>query len=326
MTSTDSLPDNDSTRLEPAITVIIVTWNRKLDLLEMLSSLDKQTFRDFEVVVVDQGSKDGTSDAVREQFPAARLVTLPENCGVCVGKNVGVSYARGEIVFFLDDDAIVSETALEIVWNEFMNQNDIGIVSGKVADYYTGEIQRNYWVYPDYQIPRSEQRFEAAVFSAGIHAVRRRVFDVVGLYDDFLIFGPEEFGLSIRCFAAGFRIVYNPNIVLRHKGRYRMGWDSERWLLFVCGRLLIVLRYYPFPGALTVLFEYVVGYFFQAIRNRYLGAYIRALAGVVRRLPIVLARHHPLDRKSFKAYRELENSQRGPFLYRLRHELLRSRR
>ncbi len=320
------MPDQKSIQPKPGISVIILTWNRKADVLEMLESLEKQTFRDFEVVVIDQASVDGTSEAIVERFPHVRIMTLRENLGVPGGRNVGVSLACGEILFFLDDDATLDVRSLENAWNEFDRHPDVGIVTGRVADYYTGEMQRAYWVYPDYQLPQSENRFETFTFSGGVHAIRKSVLEVTGLYDDLIVFGPEEYGLSLRCFAAGYKIVYNPAIVLRHKGRHRLGWDADRWQLYLRGRLFVALFYCPLPELLPILFEYLVGHLIQAIRNGFVQAYLGALMSVIQQWSAVLAHRRPLNRRSFQAFRELERRQRGPLAYRIQHELFRLRR
>lgn len=309
----------------PAISVIIITWNRKNDVIEMLRSLIEQTFTNFEVIVVDQASVDETSENVGILFPHVRIIRLDHNHGVAGGRNIGIQHARSEIMVFLDDDAVLEKNGLASVWEEFSSEKNIGIIAGKVVDYYTGELQRAHWSYPDYQITKSDTRFETYTFSGGIHAVRKKVFEHVGQYDEMIFFGPEEYGLSMRTFAAGFKIIYLPTFILRHKGRARLGWGVERWRLFVEGKIFLMILYCPFPIMFYVILEYALGYLIQAIRNFFLFAYFKTIIRVFLKLPILIRYRNPIDINAFNGFRKLEQLQRGPIAYRIRNELFRTR-
>ena len=78
-----------------SISVVIVNWNSKNDLGECLESLEKQDERDFEVIVVDNGSVDGSIELVRERFPAVKLVENDENVGFAEACNRGMEQATG---------------------------------------------------------------------------------------------------------------------------------------------------------------------------------------------------------------------------------------
>src|SRR5437870_4435895 len=87
------------------ISVVVVNWNGKTLLPDCLQSLRSQTFPDVEILVVDNGSTDGSADWVRQNFPEFRLVQLNENRGFAGGNNAGIIQARGEWIALLNNDA-----------------------------------------------------------------------------------------------------------------------------------------------------------------------------------------------------------------------------
>lgn len=88
----------------PKASVLIVNWNGVRHLPECLDSLTAQSFGDFEVVLVDNGSTDGSVFLVRERYPQVRLVGLPENAGFAGGNNAGLAHCRGEYIVTLNND------------------------------------------------------------------------------------------------------------------------------------------------------------------------------------------------------------------------------
>ena len=89
----------------PLVSVLIITWNRRDDVLAAVGSVCDQAYRNYEVIVVDNGSTDGTADALQQAYPAVTVVHLDRNTGVAEGRNAGITVAKGEIVFILDSDA-----------------------------------------------------------------------------------------------------------------------------------------------------------------------------------------------------------------------------
>ncbi len=84
--------------------MVIANWNGSALLRACLASLDRQTYPDFEVIVVDNGSSDDSIAMVRAEFPAARLLPLPSNGGFSVASNAGIRAARGEVLVMLNND------------------------------------------------------------------------------------------------------------------------------------------------------------------------------------------------------------------------------
>jgi GT2 family glycosyltransferase len=308
------------------MSVIIITWNRKNDIIEMLNSLTAQTFKNFDIIVVDQASVDGSSELIAELFPCVRVIRLPENIGVAGGRNIGISNTEAEIVVILDDDAILGQNGLQVIYDEFQREPSIGIIGGKVVDYHTGELQRAYWPYPEYQLTQSNKRFITFTFAGGVHALKTAVLKRVGNFDETIFFGPEEYGLSMRVVTAGYKIIYSPDLILSHKGSARLGWGEDRYRLFIEGRLILLILYCPGPILAYKIVEFLMGFLVQSIFNRRLTIYWDALINVNKRRQKLISMRSPIAREAYAKFQKLERSQRGPFLFRIKNELFRRRR
>ena len=103
----------------PAISVLIVNWNRQDFIKATLEDLRKHWYPGMEVLVVDNGSTDGTPDMIAEQFPEVRLLRLEENVGQCKGLNIGLESVRSDIVVSLDNDATLREGSFERIISKF---------------------------------------------------------------------------------------------------------------------------------------------------------------------------------------------------------------
>ena len=95
------------------LTVIIPNYNGKKYLGDCLRSLEKQTFIAFDVIIVDNGSTDGSADYIKANWPNVELIELSENTGFANAVNVGIKAADSEYVFLLNNDTCCDEYALE---------------------------------------------------------------------------------------------------------------------------------------------------------------------------------------------------------------------
>jgi len=116
----------------PRVTVIVPAFQSEARISSTLHRLERQTFGDFEVIVVNDGSTDRTSAAVRramEADPRIRLIEQTRNCGIATARNVGIEVARGELLAFLDDDDLWLSRKLELQVMRFDAARDAAVVS-----------------------------------------------------------------------------------------------------------------------------------------------------------------------------------------------------
>ncbi len=210
------------------ISVIILNYNGISHLEECLGSLAKQLFRDFETILVDNGSVDGSAAFVRERFPEVKLIELNENTGFCKGNNIGISHAKGEFVAFLNNDTSVDEQWLAALHKALSADAKAGFCASKVLFYDNRELvdtvgdaistcgapfKRGHMRRGD-MFDQSEYIFGASG-SAAIY--RRSMLEDAGALDEdfFAIF--EDGDLSFRCQLMGYKCIFEPNAIVYHK-------------------------------------------------------------------------------------------------------------
>jgi len=165
----------------PLISVIVLTYNRKEELRKTLKTIEKQTIQDKEILVVDNGSNDGTSKMLHDEFPVVRIISMPNNSGTA-GRNAGLKSVCGRILVTLDDDVgFADNKTLEQLVEIFENVN-AEVVCFKILSAETGEIQANNWYHPKSLVHYGKTRLETDYISEGAAAVKRDIFMKTGYY------------------------------------------------------------------------------------------------------------------------------------------------
>ncbi len=216
----------------PRVSVVIVNYNGWHHLEECLTSLQHQTFRDFEVIVVDNGSSDGSPEWVRRSFPEVRLVENRENRGFCGGNNDGIAVARGELLFLLNNDTVLEERCLEEL-TAFMDTAPPHCIGAfPLALFHSapsfinggGVVWNRNNLWRDHRmglLDSGRLREPERVFGSMFVAVmfRRREFLDMGGFDESMFTYGEDFDLSYRANALGHTLFLVPRARLYHKFR-----------------------------------------------------------------------------------------------------------
>lgn len=213
----------------PRVSVIIPHWNGRQHLHDCLTSLRQQTFANHEVILVDNGSTDGSQEYVRREFPEVVLIDLDKNRGFTGACNAGYAVSRGEFVCLLNNDTETDPRWIEVLVNTFERHPRAGIVAGKMllfdqrdhfhtaGDYYrVNGIPGNRGVW---QVDHGQYDREEPVFSAcgGAAAYRRAMVDQIGFLDDAFFFSCEDIDLAWRAHLAGWEVIYAPGAIVYHK-------------------------------------------------------------------------------------------------------------
>lgn len=139
--STSFSPQTASTF--PLVYIIILNWNSKADTIECLQSLHKLQYPNFRVVFVDNGSTDGSEDAVRSAFSSVEVIQTGCNLGYAGGNNVGIRYALAhgaDYVWLLNNDTVVAERALTHLVDTALNNLHTAFIGSKI--YYHNSPKR----------------------------------------------------------------------------------------------------------------------------------------------------------------------------------------
>ena len=311
--------------------VVVVNWNRKELLQACLESLSRQTHRSFEVVVVDNGSADGSPVLVEQMaktYPVPlTLIVNSTNLGFCAANNQGISSTTTELVALLNNDAEAETGWLEALEQAIRREKDVGMAASKILVWEdpTRIDKCGHLIYPDGQnrgrgsgqTDRGQfSRTEEVLWPDGCAAMYRREMleDVGGFDEDFFAYADDaELGLRARW--AGWRCLYTPDAVVRHHRGATLGLGSARRLTLIeRNRVLLAVKLFPWSllwanGAF--LLARIGAGMWAAVRNRgeirhYPGmggkftaalALLRGMAQAVPQIPATLRKRRALRDK-----------------------------
>ena len=285
------------------VSVVVATRNRQQRLLESLQRLTASM--PDEVIVVDNGSSDGTAEAVRRAFPHVRVLQLATNRG-SAARTVGAQAARNEIVAFSDDDSWWAPGALDRAAHHFARHPRLGLIAARILvgeddrlDPVSAEMARSPLPTPPWLPGPSVLGFVACG-----SVVRRAAYLGAGGFSDLLFFLGEERLLALDLATAGWDLVYAVEVVAHHHPAERRP-SAERRALVQRNDLLTVWLRRPARRALSATACLAARAPHDAVARR-------ALAGALRRLPRALAARRRLPQHVERALRLLEDTDRRP--------------
>lgn len=211
------------------LSFVIITYNRPADTLELLQNIstlnDAATLLRDVIIVNNASSSDYTQ--VKNYIAAETSIPFkyfdaPSNLGVTRGRNFALQFAKGEIIIFLDDDAVLqNNNALQNIVRSFnqpgIDERETAIVSFKVLYYDTLQMQVNGLPHKKYNRYKDKQEFFTYYFAGGAHAIKRKVLNETGNLPEEFFYGMEEYDLSYRILEKGYCIKYDASIVMLHK-------------------------------------------------------------------------------------------------------------
>ncbi|MBC7236984.1 MAG: glycosyltransferase family 2 protein [Chloroflexi bacterium] len=230
----------------PRVSVIIPVYNGAGTLDECLATVLGSTWRDLEVVVVNDGSTDATAQIARrwaDRDSRCRVIDLPQNAGAARAKNIGAQHARGEILFFTDADIRVPAPLLSYVLEDLADPRVDGVVGllGQSCPYHNFASEfKNLWMHFTYR----RQPREVGLFFTSAAAIRREIFAREGGFDSHYQGASitEDIELGQRLRAKGYRLVLDQRATVEHCKHYTLGEVLRTDLLRARGLMLTWLR------------------------------------------------------------------------------------
>jgi glycosyltransferase involved in cell wall biosynthesis len=218
---------------DPLISAIICTHNRETYLGAAIDSLLVQEFAPgFEVVVVDNNSSDRTGEVVEQRLSDPRLKYVFEPIlGLSVARNTGAKESRGEIIAYLDDDAVACDRWLQILYSAYENNSKIAIAGGKVTLLWPPGIEQPRWLSPGlasnlgaYDLGDSIVYIEQpGLTPRGLnYSIRRSFLNEIGGFDPHLgrvgknLLSNEELQMTELALQRGWQVAYLPDALVAH--------------------------------------------------------------------------------------------------------------
>jgi GT2 family glycosyltransferase len=225
----------------PKVSIIIVTWNSGNVLPQCLNSLDQQTVKDFEVIIVDNGSSDNSIEDLPNKWPAFNLQIrkMGKNIGFAAANNLGAHLAKGEWLALLNSDAFPDPGWLENLLLAAQRESKFSFFASRqlqarepqlldgAGDMYhiSGVAWRRYAGFPAAQFGLEPGEVFSACAAAGFYS--RKAFIQVGGFDESFFSYHEDIDLGFRLRLQGFRCLYVPEAVVFHIGSATLGPQSD---------------------------------------------------------------------------------------------------
>lgn len=212
-----------------AVSIIIPNWNGKQYLRDCLQSLEKQSFRNFEIIVVDNGSEDGSIEMVVEQYPQVKILALKKNEGFCKAVNIGIRASKAPYVILLNNDTRVDRMFVREMLVGIRKRKNCFSCQAKMlqmscpkliddaGDFYSAFG----WAFADGKGKHQKKyQREKKIFSAcaGAAIYRRKILEEIGLFDESHFAYLEDMDIGYRANVCGYENWLLPKAKVYHVG------------------------------------------------------------------------------------------------------------
>lgn len=308
----------------PKIDVIIPNWNGREWLGSCLDSLGKQSFQDFEIIVVDNGSTDGSAGFIRRAYPQVTLLALAENTGFTGGINAGVRAGSAEYVCWFNNDAEAGPDFLKSLLEGLAERQDQGFAMAAPRVTFQanpGLINSvGMFVGPDgIGRDRGFQQPDGPGFDSGLEIFgpagvaalyRREIFNQIGLLDETFFLYSEDLDFNYRAQLAGYRCIYVPQARVVHRGSATARTISPRATRLASRNgLLAIFKNVPGRSLIKMLPWIVAGQLYQLVLFARQGQLLAALKGkldFIRLLPVVSGKRQRIQARRKLTPRQFE--------------------
>ncbi|MDI6619034.1 MAG: glycosyltransferase family 2 protein [Clostridiales bacterium] len=238
--------------------IILVNYKKYNDTIECIRSLKKIRYNNFEIIVIDNCSGNGSVDEIKANYPDIKLFSTSKNLGFAGANNLGIKYAlehNADYILLLNNDTVVDEMFLYYMVESFNKYPDAGIVGNKILYYESKDLLwfaggRINWLKfrvdhygnkeRDKEIFNHEKEMD--FISGCCMLIKAEVFNKIGLIDENYFMYYEDVDLCIRAADAGYKLIYNPKSFIYHKVGLSSGgedspfvikWNTRNKLIFM---------------------------------------------------------------------------------------------
>ena len=292
----------------PKVSIIIVNYNGERVLEDCIRAVEGQSFRDFEIVLVDNASTDGSLSLAGH----LHLISLPENRGFTGGNIEGLRHCSGYYIVLLNNDTEPERVWLQALVDAADAHPEVGICASKLIKHGTnrvdsagdlfstalkgfkrgeGEIENGF--------NREEYIFGAC---AGAALYRRSMLDEIGFLDEDFFLIHEDTDLNWRAQLSGWKVLYVPSAAVYHKVRSTIGQMSDLAVYYtVRNSELVRIKDMPCRVFLRCLPSFLAGMLTEfvlfGIRHRRPGLYLKAKSDALRLLPRMFKKRSDIMKK-----------------------------
>jgi GT2 family glycosyltransferase len=307
---------------KPFFSILILNWNGCDRTLKCIEAVREQTFQDFEIIVVDNGSTDLSIPSLRK-LDSIKLIELEKNFGFAEGNNRGIPYCSGKYIFFLNNDAYPDNFCLQMLHATLSIHSD-AIVGPLMLQYYNPDkidsagdfLYTCGTTFKFANWPKSfistQEFFEIQCVCGGAACYPAEAIKLLDGFDNDFFLTCEDLDLSLRARHLGFKIYLEPKAIVYHEGSATMGssgpidtyyyYRNLFWLKIKNYPLITILKQFPaslflFCLIFYVLFNRKLGFvFFRARIHQILG-----LSKMLKKRKIILS-NSKISRRDFESH------------------------
>lgn len=241
---------------EPLVSIISINYNSTEQTKDLLQSLRKVNYRPLEIICVDNGSPNRDIEEIVDDFPEVRFIMNPENLGFAGGNNLAIKEARGEYLFFVNNDAELTPDCIPPLIDTFRRHPDAGAISPKfhyhnqpgVIEYagyspISALTGRNETIGANEQDTGQYDRLSTTHYThGGGMMVPKKIVDEVGpMPEDYFLYY-EEFDWCEKIKKAGYKIYYQPQALVKHKVSASIGQNSTLKTYYMTRNRILFMR------------------------------------------------------------------------------------
>lgn len=310
----------------PKVSIIVVNYKGKEHILNCLRAIEKQRFKDFEIVIVDNGSSDDSLYEIQSFLgesliaPLVRLIPLAGNSGFAGGNLEGLRYANGEYIALLNNDTEADVTWLGELVKAMDHDTYVGICASKLLFFGADIIDSAGDGFSTFLKGFKRGEGENAslydkmehVFGAcaGAALYRKKMLDETGFFDEDFFLVHEDTDLNFRAQLAGWKAIYVPSAVVYHKVGSSIGHMSDTAVYYTLRNSEFVrIKNVPFWVFIRFLPEFIIvmitEFIYFAIKHRKFRLYFKAKMDALKMLPRMLKKRKAIFKTKRVGSREL---------------------
>lgn len=313
----------------PFVSIILINYNGQALLKRFLPSVINLSYHNYEIIIVDNASSDGSVEFIRKEYPQFKIIKNNDNFGTAQGSNIGARKAKGDYIFWISNDMELEPMMLNYLIEKAQGDKKIGICTCKmrriteqgehlnIIDSVAGDL--DIFGFPYMRGLDEEDRgqwdnSEEVFFSfGGAMLIKREVFKETGGYDERTFTLGDDIDLSWRARLLGYRVVVEPKAVLYHRvsatlgtkfGRSKKRFMSERNTLMTLIKNYSGLSLFAILPLYFLILSGEISFFFLLGKFALVNSGVRAVSWNIINLKETLRR-----RRNIQAQRAVSDSQ-----------------
>jgi len=228
---------------EPKVSIVIINYNGKDLTLNLLKSISELNYGNYEIIVVDNASTDGTREIIKKNFKNVKLVENSKNLGYS-GTNSSIKHCEGEYILFLNNDMELGKNSLSELVKTADSDQDSVMVAPRLVNFYDKKLKSGgTWLsraFYNGHINENGKETTKEIPYLGVGLIRKDFVEMFGyLFDhDYFIYG-EDVDLGLRIRLTGKKVMFEPKSIMHHMHSAAMQKQSKAFSTFLMERNLI---------------------------------------------------------------------------------------